>query len=88
MAVSNNKPAGDRSDQMALTKKSLLLLVIGFLVMVGGYICMMGGGSENKAVFNEAMFNFRRLVLAPILIIAGLVIEIVAIMKQRKGGKQ
>lgn len=89
--MANNKitnPAGDRSDDMAMTRKSLWLLVGGFLLMVLGYICMMGGGSDDPEVFNDAMFNVRRLVVAPILIIAGLVIEIVAIMKQRKGGSK
>jgi hypothetical protein len=42
---------------------------------------MMGGGSDDPQVFNYAMFDFRRLVAAPIVIIAGLVIEVVAIMK-------
>ena len=41
---------------------------------------MMGGGSEDPEVFNYAMFDFRRMVAAPIVIILGVVIEIVAIM--------
>jgi hypothetical protein len=44
----------------------------------------MGGGSDDPNVFNEAMFNGRRLYLAPILIILGLVAEIVAIMYKGK----
>ena len=49
--------------------------------MISGYILMMGGGSDNPEVFNYAMFDFRRMVAAPVVIIAGLVIEVVAIMK-------
>ena len=49
--------------------------------MVSGYILMTGGGSDNPEVFNYAMFDFRRMVAAPIVIILGIVIEIVAIMK-------
>ena len=66
---------------MAMTPRGLWMLVIGFLVMVAGYIIMTGGGSDDPAVFNEAMFDFRRMVLAPIVILAGIGLEIFAIMK-------
>ena len=66
---------------MAMTPRGLWMLVIGFLVMVAGYIIMTGGGSDDPAVFNEAMVDFRRLVLAPIVILAGIGLEIFAIMK-------
>ena len=65
---------------MAITPKGLKLLLAGLIVMVSGYILMMGGGSDNPEVFNYAMFDFRRLVAAPLVIIAGIIIEIVAIM--------
>ena len=57
------------------------MLVIGFVVMAVGYIIMTGGGSDDPAVFNEAIFDFRRLVLAPLVILAGIGLEIFAIMK-------
>lgn len=66
--------------KMAITPKGLKLLLAGLIVMVSGYILMMGGGSDDPEVFNYAMFDFRRLVAAPIVIIAGIIIEIVAIM--------
>ena len=65
---------------MAITPKGLKLLLAVLIVMISGYILMMGGGSDNPEVFNYAMFDFRRLVAAPIVIIAGIIIEIVAIM--------
>lgn len=49
--------------------------------MVSGYILMTGGGSSDPEVFNYAMFDFRRLVAAPVVIILGIIIEVVAIMK-------
>jgi hypothetical protein len=49
--------------------------------MISGYILMMGGGSDDPQVFNYAMFDFRRMVAAPIVIILGIVVEVVAIMK-------
>ena len=71
----------NENGQMAMTAKGLRLLLAGLVVIVSGYILMMGGGSDDPQVFNYAMFDFRRLVAAPIVIIAGLVIEVVAIMK-------
>ncbi|MCQ2184110.1 MAG: DUF3098 domain-containing protein [Bacteroidales bacterium] len=67
-------------EKMALTRKGIKFLIVGFLVMVAGFILMTGGGSDDAAVFNYAMFDFRRLVAAPIVIICGIVIEIIAIM--------
>ena len=72
------------------------MLLAGLLVMVAGYILMIGGGSDDPAVFNWSMFDFRRLVAAPLVIICGVVVEIVAIMgmdahkegqQDHKGGK-
>ena len=55
-------------------------MLAGLLVMVAGFLLLSGGGSDNPQVFNYAMFDFRRLVAAPVVIIAGIVMEIVAIM--------
>lgn len=66
---------------MPITARGLRLLLIGLIVMISGYILMMGGGSDDPQVFNYAMFDFRRMVAAPIVIILGIVIEVVAIMK-------
>ena len=73
---------------MAITPKGLKLLLAGLIVMISGYILMMGGGSDNPEVFNYAMFDFRRLVAAPIVILCGIIIEIAAIMKAPKKGKE
>ena len=81
----------DKNSNMAITPKGLKFLIAGLLVMVAGYILMMGGGSKDPQVFNYAMFDFRRLVAAPLVIVAGIVIEIIAIMgifKDKKGGEE
>ncbi len=65
---------------MPITRKGLKYLIVGLLVMVSGYILMSGGGSDDPQVFNEAMFDFRRMVAAPVVIVLGIIIEIVAIM--------
>ena len=66
---------------MPITARGLRLLLVGLIVMISGYILMMGGGSDDPQVFNYAMVDFRRMVAAPIVIILGIVIEVVAIMK-------
>ena len=78
----------ENNEKMAITPKGLKYLLVGFLVMVSGYILMMGGGSEDPEVFNYAMFDFRRMVAAPVLIILGIVIEVLAIMGAFKGNKE
>ncbi len=72
----------------AITRKGLKFLLIGLLVMISGYILMLGGGSADPAVFNTDMFDFQRLVAAPIVILCGIAIEIIAIMGSFKGDKE
>lgn len=57
-------------------------LIIGLAVTAIGFILMIGGGSNDPAVFSEEILNFRRLTLAPVLVLAGYVIQIYAIMKK------
>lgn len=66
--------------QFAVTAKGLKLMIAGLLVLAAGFLLLSGGGSSDPQVFNYAMFDFRRLVAAPIVIIAGIVVEVVAIM--------
>ena len=73
---------------MAITPKGLKYLLIGLIVMISGYILMTGGGSDDPQVFNYAMFDFRRMVAAPIVIVLGIVIEVVAIMGMFGKGKK
>ena len=49
-----------------------------------GFVLMAGGGSDSPDQFNYAMFSWRRITLAPILVIGGFVIEIYAILKRYK----
>ena len=70
------------NDKMAMTPKGLKLLIAGVLVIIAGLILLSGGGSKDPQVFNYAMFDFRRLVAAPVVIVAGLVVIIVAIMRR------
>ena len=71
----------ENNEKMPITRRGLKLLLIGLIVMVSGYLLMMGGGGDNPQVFNYVMFDFRRLVAAPAVIILGIIIEVVAIMR-------
>ena len=70
--------------KMPITGKGLRLLLMGLLEMVAGFVMMIGGGTVEPDRFNWAMFDFRRLVAAPLVILCGIVIEIVAIMRRPK----
>ncbi len=63
-------------------------LIIGLAVTALGFLLMIGGGSENPTVHSEALFSFRRLTLAPLLVLAGYGVQIYAIMKKRTNNNQ
>jgi len=66
-------------------KQNHLWMIIGGVLIISGILLMIGGKSADTNVFNkEEVYSFRRITLAPILIIAGLITEIYAIMKKGK----
>ncbi len=66
----------------AFGKENYVLMLVGVGFILLGFILMTGGGSKDPNVFNEEMFDFRRLTLSPILILIGFAVEIVAIVKR------
>ena len=81
MKKANNTPPEQENPRMPLTRRNYMLAV-GFAVILLGFVLMAGGGSDSPDEFNYAMFSWRRITLAPILVIGGFVIEIYAIMKR------
>ncbi|BBL06780.1 MULTISPECIES: DUF3098 domain-containing protein [Alistipes] len=75
------EPAGE-NPRMPLTRRNYILLAAGFAVIVLGFVLMAGGGSDSPDEFDYAMFSWRRITLAPILVIGGFVVEIYAILKR------
>ena len=71
-------------NKMAITPKGLRLLLAGVVVMIAGYILMMGGASPDPEVFSYDIFDWRRLVAAPLVILSGVAVEVIAIMGCRK----
>lgn len=78
----------DNQFSFVFGKVNYIILGIGLVLLALGYILLAGGGSNDPNVFNPAMFDTRRLFVAPILIILGLVVEIVAIMYRPKTKEQ
>jgi hypothetical protein len=68
----------------ALGKENYKLMAIGFAIIVVGFILMTGGKSDDPNVFNPEIFSFRRITLAPIILLFGFAFEIYAIMKKPK----
>jgi len=81
--VETAKPAATgKIGEFAFGKENYRLMLIGVVFIAVGFLLMIGGGSDDPKVFNYDLFSFRRITLAPILILAGYVIEIFAIMKK------
>ena len=68
----------------ALGKENYKLMAIGFAIIVVGFILMTGGKSDDPNVFNPEIFSFRRITLAPMILLFGFAFEIYAIMKKPK----
>ena len=84
MALKQNNGPSEK-DRMAMSAKGIRMMIAGLVVMAAGFLLLSGGVSDDPQVFNYAMFDARRLVAAPIVIIAGIVVEIIAIMGRFKG---
>lgn len=69
-------------DRMPVTMKNYILLLAGFVVIIIGMALMCGGGSDSPDEFNYAMFSWRRITLAPILVVGGFAFEIYALLKR------
>ncbi len=75
--------------RMPFTKKNYIMMLAGVVVIILGFVLMSGGGEHTATTFDESIFSFRRITLAPIVVIAGFVVVGVAIMKRFKSsGKE
>ena len=80
----NKQTTDDELVTFAFSRQNYRLLIIGIVLIALGFIFMIGGGTDDPNIFNYKIFNFQRLTLAPILILAGFIVEIFAIMKRSK----
>lgn len=77
-------PDNDNESRMPLSRKNYIMMLIGLGLIIVGFLLMAGGGSDDPAVFNYDMFSWRRITLAPIVVIAGFAFEVFAILKRFK----
>ncbi len=75
-----NKKKRENKGTFLFGKKNYIIMLIGLAFIAIGFALMAGGGSDDPNIFNEEIYNFRRIRLAPTLVLIGLAIEIYAIM--------
>jgi len=83
MALKNKQHFQNDSNRQNLLfgRKNYLYMLVGLGLIALGFILMSGGGSNDPNIWNDAIFNFRRIRLAPMLILLGMVVEVYAIMR-------
>lgn len=76
------KKEDDKKSGFALGRENYKLMAIGFAIIIVGFILMAGGRSDDPKIFSEDIFSFRRITLAPLIVLGGFIFEIYAIMKR------
>lgn len=69
---------------LAFGRMNYMIMAAGIVVILIGFMLMMGGGSEDPNVFNPEIFSTRRITIAPIVVLLGFAIEVVAILYKPK----
>lgn len=84
----STKNENNEKGNFALGPENYKLLAIGFVIIIIGFLLMIGGKSDSPSKFSENIFSFRRVTLAPIVVLAGFIFEIWAIMKKPKDAEE
>ncbi len=79
-----SKDSTTENIEFAFGKKNYTVMIAGIVLIIIGFFLLSGGGSQDPNVFNEEIFNVRRMVISPIFMFAGFVLEIYAIMLKPK----
>ncbi|MGB0403201.1 MAG: DUF3098 domain-containing protein [Salibacteraceae bacterium] len=74
--------SADNNNEMVFGKINYMLLIAGAVTVLIGFILMSGGGSDDPMVFNPEIFSFRRITLAPTVVLIGFAIVMVGIFKK------
>ena len=80
MAKKHKETTQEKQVSFIFGKRNYKFMFIGMALIALGFILMVGGGSDDPNVWNDTIFNFRRIRLAPMLVLFGLLVEIYAIM--------
>ena len=78
--MNNNKD--NKGVEMPFTMKNYITILVGMVLLLLGFVLMSGGGEHTVTEFDESIFSFRRITLAPVVVIAGFVVVGVSIMKR------
>ena len=78
------KAKKETKQEFLFGKRNYIIMLVGLFVIALGFVFMAGGGSDDPAVFNEEIYNWQRIRLAPTFVIIGLGIEIYAILANPK----
>lgn len=82
--MGKQKVNSENEPQYIFERKNYIWMLIGLAFIAVGFLLMIGGGSEDPQVFNPDIYSWRRIRLAPTLILIGLAIEVYAILMQPK----
>jgi len=88
MKSSNPKTKKTTTTDFVFGRKNYIIMAIGIATILLGFILMSGGGSDDSAIFNPEIYNFRRIRLAPFLVLLGFVIQVIAILSNPKTTKK
>ncbi len=69
-----------KNNKFVFGKRNYKFMIVGIIFIALGFILMSGGGSDDPNVFNEEIYSFRRIRIAPLIVIIGFAIEIYAIL--------
>ena len=69
-----------KNNKFAFGNRNYKFMIIGIIFIALGFILMSGGGSDDPNIFNEEIYSFRRIRIAPLIVIIGFAIEIYAIL--------
>lgn len=87
MGESKRKKEAKESEKFIFEKENYKFMIIGLAVIAVGFILMAGGGSDDPNVFNPEIFSWRRIRLAPTVVLIGFAIEVYAILLKPKSAK-
>ena len=73
-----------KKEGFAFGKMNYQLLIAGVVLIIIGFMLMSGGGSDDPKIYNTAIFNFRRITLAPIVVLSGFAVVMLSVMKKAK----
>ncbi len=77
-----DKLSNQNDDKMPLSVKNYILILVGAVIIVVGFMLMAGGEPATPEKFDYSIFSFRRITLAPIVVVAGFAFEVYAILKR------